>query len=1053
MSKIKQINISDFRVYEGTQNFLFENERGVANLIVLYAPNGFGKTSFFDAIEWGYSDKIKRLEQKVTNDSIKNEEDFGKVDKVILTNRNSYELGKKGVVEVITSGKKFTKEVVFRKIRGVETKNDYRPGKLINNSGFRISELNRLPETNVLSQDQIDSFLRYRTPEEKFTSLKEFWPQGESTLEKYKLIEITLKHIGKEFDENKSKVRNFQKELQEIVFDPQKIHVINSAIDKLESSTVLEVKYSKLGQNISRLSYDKLYKEISIARSTLDKEQKLEEDKKHTLDQLLEEFNTFSMQKKTLEDLLIEIKLVIEKRSFYQSLKSNKELYSELVSEQKSIAQKILEYRKIVNYRGKYISDIEQISQKRKTVQDIERTTKRFNQEILITENWITKLERAHKDCILKRDLQEDNYSKLDERIKLLAKYREDEKTLGERQSDTRKKLKDITDEIQTEKEILRKYKLCIERKDWDSLTFKQELEYWNQNINHLKELETKIKNKKFEIDSKTKSFNKSGNLNENINRIKIWGKEYIEETKVEFCPLCNSRFNSFEDLLNRILADKEDVLKIDELAKDIENCKKELNQLEVERSEFEILLLQFVNKRINEKEEKEEVNLKKQGVLLSDQSDNDSRLKSLKIEIISIQKHLEEYLTEGESFFNTSLPEIKDRALQNIDKLKAKISRIGKVLKWKENYKDSIKNKKNESGQIVQNSLSDIKIIENDAVFEELTELTKKLGLEIESLKEERYIANVLKDMEYLEKENKKKIVAIETKIKEYNTKIEESECRLEFDSIDGALSEKENNKEVLVKSIETYNQKYNRCVKDSKYSKEELNSEKEKSSNRLAQFEEYQHLLNWCNSDLELIQDGIKKSELEDKIQKIKKRNKDIEKLNNRVIEVQASCVDYIQKGISNYFNKDVINQIYKRIEPHPKLKEIDFRAEVGHNGPRLVITTKGNEDEVNPNLYLSAGQVNVLSLSIFLAKAFEYGKDTISTIFMDDPIQNLSDINTLFFIDILRTLTNEHDKQIVISTHDEKFFRLLQNKLPEEYCSSKYIEFQSEGKLKIK
>jgi len=105
----------------------------------------------------------------------------------------------------------------------------------------------------------------------------------------------------------------------------------------------------------------------------------------------------------------------------------------------------------------------------------------------------------------------------------------------------------------------------------------------------------------------------------------------------------------------------------------------------------------------------------------------------------------------------------------------------------------------------------------------------------------------------------------------------------------------------------------------------------------------------------------------------------------------------------------------------------------------------------DKVNPVLFLSAGQLSVLSLSIFLAKAFELGSETISTIFMDDPIQNLSDINVLSFIDLLRTLIAKHDKQIVLSTHDEKFFRLLQNKLPEEYCNSKYLEFESEGKLK--
>lgn len=46
MNKIKQINISDFRVYQGTQRFNFQKTHSTANLVALYAPNGYGKTSF-----------------------------------------------------------------------------------------------------------------------------------------------------------------------------------------------------------------------------------------------------------------------------------------------------------------------------------------------------------------------------------------------------------------------------------------------------------------------------------------------------------------------------------------------------------------------------------------------------------------------------------------------------------------------------------------------------------------------------------------------------------------------------------------------------------------------------------------------------------------------------------------------------------------------------------------------------------------------------------------------------------------------------------------------
>jgi exonuclease SbcC len=210
----------------------------------------------------------------------------------------------------------------------------------------------------------------------------------------------------------------------------------------------------------------------------------------------------------------------------------------------------------------------------------------------------------------------------------------------------------------------------------------------------------------------------------------------------------------------------------------------------------------------------------------------------------------------------------------------------------------------------------------------------------------------------------------------------------------------------------------------------------------------------LNNLSIDLELIKDNIKRNELEEKIEKLKNI---LPRLHNSFKKIDAAkndCMSFVETGINNYFNKEVINEIYSRIEPHPKLTKIDFSTDFNEKGePRLLITTGNDniEEKVNPILFLSAGQVNVLSLSIFLAKAFEYGNETIETIFMDDPIQNLSDINVLSFIDLLRTLISKHDKQIVISTHDEKFFRLLQNKLPEEYCNTKYFEFESEGKLK--
>ena len=63
MNKIKSIEINAFRAFKDSEKFDFINHEfnEVSNLIVLYAPNGSGKTSFIDAIEWGFTGKINRI--------------------------------------------------------------------------------------------------------------------------------------------------------------------------------------------------------------------------------------------------------------------------------------------------------------------------------------------------------------------------------------------------------------------------------------------------------------------------------------------------------------------------------------------------------------------------------------------------------------------------------------------------------------------------------------------------------------------------------------------------------------------------------------------------------------------------------------------------------------------------------------------------------------------------------------------------------------------------------------------------------------------------------
>ena len=63
--KIKKVEIEAFRAYQSKLDSIFDftNDKGeAANFVAIYAPNGFGKSSFYDAVEWAITNRIKRLE-------------------------------------------------------------------------------------------------------------------------------------------------------------------------------------------------------------------------------------------------------------------------------------------------------------------------------------------------------------------------------------------------------------------------------------------------------------------------------------------------------------------------------------------------------------------------------------------------------------------------------------------------------------------------------------------------------------------------------------------------------------------------------------------------------------------------------------------------------------------------------------------------------------------------------------------------------------------------------------------------------------------------------
>ena len=125
--------------------------------MAIYAPNGYGKHRFFDAVEWAVTGTIERLNNgKPIKEEVKNEEGY------ILKNRDSNE--DHGNVTIISEQNKVF-SVNTKKKRG-KMKSDFKQGDVLKISpelDTIYAEKESFCTTNLLAHDKITGFLQNYT--------------------------------------------------------------------------------------------------------------------------------------------------------------------------------------------------------------------------------------------------------------------------------------------------------------------------------------------------------------------------------------------------------------------------------------------------------------------------------------------------------------------------------------------------------------------------------------------------------------------------------------------------------------------------------------------------------------------------------------------------------------------------------------------------------------------------------------------------------------------------------------------------------------------------
>ena len=161
--------------------------------------------------------------------------------------------------------------------------------------------------------------------------------------------------------------------------------------------------------------------------------------------------------------------------------------------------------------------------------------------------------------------------------------------------------------------------------------------------------------------------------------------------------------------------------------------------------------------------------------------------------------------------------------------------------------------------------------------------------------------------------------------------------------------------------------------------------------------------------------------------------------------------NAVDVVRSGIiRNEFN-DRLNRVWRdlfvRLAPGEPFVPA-FRVPASSTQklePKLITEHRnGGESGGTPGSMLSAGNLNTAALTLFIALHLAV-PNTLPWLILDDPVQSMDDVHISQFAALLRTLSKEHGRQIMIAVHDRQLFEYLRLELSPAFANDSLLTLE--------
>lgn len=982
--KINRLYLNNFRIFRGEYEFDFSNKK----LIIVYGQNGNGKSTIFDAIEWCITGELQRYKGSNERNKfyyiINNKEYKNNIAETTVL----LELNEDSKIHTIKRVRKENTISGRRECYLVIDGKKYREtegNKKIQDILIRSTGVNLDENYNILSNfKELFSATQLLSQNElnNFVSLKK--PQ-----ERFEVME-TILGVNKYGDDFRGYLKNVEKHIENMLNkDEPKVKEYefiknNLSKDILEIRTKIE-EQEKYFSNIGQESENELIENIIslVGKDCLETELDINESHLINVD-VQQKIKDIKKENEKVVLNYKDIELKLSKvEPFLKYDISNFEQSRKLIENNLNIVDG--KYNRRDNNIDKYTNFIQEL-----------RSIKGYKNEFINESINIEKIEVKINNFLKKEnEILNNSYSlEIKKEFKNLdifeSKYLNYYNTL----IDIQKVLKYKQEQFNLEK-ILEEIKVVIE--NYNNLNKESEL---------LKSEVSKYENDIKDITSKLSEVKHDSNkqLIYNIQQY------LIKEEKVSQCPVCGTDFKIHSSFVENVKK------QLEESTKNLDQIDKSRISIISNKSQVEAKLI-AANNKINE----------------------------LKLEIVSkedlktkINIDLEELKTQIKSeYINLSKDDLeieKDKYNYFIHQYKTHYEFIQKLKNMK-NEKELLINEKTQKDTRIK-AIKELlgtnkKYLEKNMsiIDEKIVKIEKYLILAKKSLQE----------FNEIKKKNKKELKDVIDKINQYNDEVKKVKLVIPeflgtkedyvkwnkyYSDMSSELEDKQSKIEELLRKIEGYlsRDKVSELKKSYEMKNKELNSQNECYQRYSERVEKYKTHIR--------------------EIQNIKEQSK----------EIQSNLISSFMSKYSS-----VIDKLFFQITPHAFAQHIYL---IPRNGNLYIIVSEESgirekllnlpddelSKEVNASLTLSSAQSNILAVCIFIVMNMSQKWAELDLMGIDDPFQNMDDINVFSFIDTLSGMFG--DKQVIISTHSSEFASLILNKAPliEEEIS--FVQLNSYG-----